>query len=99
MSNEENYKVKEGCLSVFLTGLKGFVVVTFVVVLIFVALIVLLWLFFWYTNLMLASPLWMTMVLLALPIIVFIGLYLKLLQWIMIKYVETQDTKECRIAR
>lgn len=99
MSNEENYKVKEGCLSVFLTGLKGFVVVSFVVVLIFVALIVLLWLFFWYTNLMLASPLWMTMVLLALPIIVFIGLYLKLLQWIMIKYVETQDTKECRIAR
>lgn len=99
MSNEENYKVKEGCLSVFLTGLKGFVVVSFVVVLIFVALIVLLWLFFWYMNLMLASPLWMTMVLLALPIIVFIGLYLKLLQWIMIKYVETQDTKECRIAR
>jgi len=99
VSNEENYKVKEGCLSVFLTGLKGFVVVSFVVVLIFVALIVLLWLFFWYMNLMLASPLWMTMVLLALPIIVFIGLYLKLLQWIMIKYVETQDTKECRIAR
>lgn len=94
MSNEENYKVKEGCLSVFLTGLKGFVVVSFVVVLIFVALIVLLWLFFWYMNLMLASPLWMTMVLLALPIIVFIGLYLKLLQWIMIKYVETQDSKE-----
>ena len=94
VSNEENYKVNMGCLSVFLTGLKGFVVVSLVVVLIFVALIVLLWLFFWYMNLMLSSPLWLTVVLLALPIIVFIGLYLKLLQWIMIKYVETQDTKE-----
>ena len=94
VSNEENYKVNMGCLSVLWTGLKGFVVVSLVVVLIFVALIVLLWLFFWYMNLMLSAPLWLTMVLLALPIIVFIGLYLKLLQWIMIKYVETQDTKE-----
>ena len=94
VSNEENYKVNMGCLSVLWTGLKGFVVVSLVVVLIFVALIVLLWLFFWYMNLMLSAPLWMTMVLLALPIIVFIGLYLKLLQWIMIKYVETQETKE-----
>ena len=94
VSNEENYKVNMGCLSVLWTGLKGFVVVSLVVVLIFVALIVLLWLFFWYMNLMLSAPLWLTVVLLALPIIVFIGLYLKLLQWIMIKYVETQDTKE-----
>lgn len=94
VSNEENYKVNMGCLSVLWTGLKGFMVVSLVVVLIFVALIVLLWLFFWYMNLMLSAPLWLTVVLLALPIIVFIGLYLKLLQWIMIKYVETQDTKE-----
>ena len=94
VSNEEKTEVNMGCLSVFLTGLKGFVVVSLVVVLIFVALIVLLWLFFWYMNLMLSAPLWLTMVLLALPIIVFIGLYLKLLQWIMIKYVEAQDTEE-----
>ena len=94
VSNEENYKVNMGCLSVLWTGLKGFVVVSLVVVLIFVALLFLIWFFFWYMNLMLSSPLWLTMVLLALPIIVFIGLYLKLLQWIMIKYVETQDTKE-----
>jgi len=94
VSNEENYKVNMGCLSVLWTGLKGFVVVSLVVVLIFVALLFLIWFFFWYMNLMLSSPLWLTMVLLALPIIVFIGLYLKLLQWIMIKYVETQDTEE-----
>ena len=94
VSNEENYKVNMGCLSVLWTGLKGFVVVSLVVVLIFVALLFLIWFFFWYMNLMLSSPLWLTMVLLALPIIVFIGLYLKLLQWIMIKYVETQDIKE-----
>lgn len=94
VSNEENYKVNMGCLSVLWTGLKGFVVVSLVVVLVFVALLFLIWFFFWYMNLMLSSPLWLTMVLLALPIIVFIGLYLKLLQWIMIKYVETQDTEE-----
>lgn len=94
MSNEENYKVNMGCLSVLWTGLKGFVVVSLLVGLIFVALLFLIWFFFWYMNLMLSAPLWLTMVLLALPIIVFIGLYLKLLQWIMIKYVETKDTKE-----
>ena len=94
VSNEEEYKVNMGCLSVLWTGLKGFVVVSLVVVLVFVALLFLIWFFFWYMNLMLSSPLWLTMVLLALPIIVFIGVYLKLLQWIMIKYVETQDTEE-----
>ena len=94
VSNEEKYEVNMGCLSVLWTGLKGFVVVSLVVVLVFVALLFLIWFFFLYMNLMLSVPLWMTMILLALPIIVFIGLYLKFLRWCMIKYVETQDTEE-----
>jgi len=94
VSKEEKYEVNMGCLSILWTGLKGFVVVSLVVVLVFVALLFLIWFFFWYMNLMLSVPLWMTMILLALPIIVFIGLYLKFLRWCMIKYVETQDTEE-----
>lgn len=94
VSEQEKYKVNMGCLSILWTGLKGFVVVSLLVVLIFVALFFLIWLFFWYMNLMISSPMWMTLVLLSLPIIVFIGLYLKFLKWCMIKYVETQETKE-----
>jgi len=91
VSNEEKYEVNMGCLSILWTGLKGFVVVFLVVVLVFVALLFLIWFFFWYMNLMLSAPLWMTMILLALPIIVFIGLYLKFLRWCMIKYVTLDE--------
>ena len=85
VSNEKIEKVNMGCLSVFFTGLKGFVVVSLLVFLFFVALLVLLVSFFWYMNFLVSAPMWLTLLGIAIPIIVFIGLYMKLYEWSVIK--------------
>ena len=85
MSNEKTQKVNMGCLSVFFTGLKGSVVVSILVFLFFVALLCLFVSLFWYMNFLLSSPMWLTLVGIAIPIIFFIGYYTRLFQWTVIK--------------
>ncbi len=85
MNNEQNKKLNMGCLSVFWTGLKGFFYISLLFLAIFVIGVLGIWFFFFYMNFLLSSPLWITCVGLAIPIILFIGYYTRLFQWTVIK--------------
>ena len=93
MNNEQNKKLNMGCLSVFWTGLKGFVYISLLFLAIFVIGILGIWFFFFYMNFLLSSPLWITCVGLAIPIIIFIGYYTRLYQWTVIKAREYEKNK------
>jgi hypothetical protein len=93
MNNEQNKKLNMGCLSVFWTGIKGFICISLLFLAIFVIAILGIWFFFFYMNFLLSSPLWLTMVGLAIPIIIFIGYYTRLYQWTVIKAEEHNNNK------
>ncbi len=93
MNNEQNKKLNMGCLSVFWTGLKGFFYISLLFIAIFILLIFGIWFFFFYMNFLLSSPLWLTMIGLAMPIIIFIGYYTRLYQWTVIKAEEYENNK------
>ena len=92
--SETPEKLNMGCLSVFWTGLKGFVYISLLILAIFVVGILGIWIFFFYMNFLLSSPLWLTMIGLAIPIIIFIGYYTRLLQWSFGKYLELQEQQD-----
>jgi hypothetical protein len=93
MSNEPE-KLNMGCLSVFWTGLKGFFYISLLFLVVFVIGIFGIWFFFFYMNFLLSSPLWLTMIGLAIPIIIFIGYYTRLLQWSFGTYLKLEENKE-----
>ena len=74
-----------GCLSVFFTGLKGFVYILLLFIAIFFIIGLGIWIFFFYMNFLVSAPLWITCIGLAIPIIFFIGYYTRLYQWTVIK--------------
>ncbi len=85
MKNNDNKKLNMGCLSVFFTGLKGFIMIAALIIFLFLIVVVGITVFFWYMNFLLSSPMWLTLVGIAIPIIFFIGYYTRLFQWTVIK--------------
>jgi hypothetical protein len=88
---EPREKLNMGCLSVFWTGLKGFFYISLVVIAVIVLLLFGLWVFFAYMNFLLASPLWLTCLGLLAPIILFVGYYVRFLQWSFGTYIELTE--------
>ncbi len=74
-----------GCMSVFWTGLKGFSFLLLLISVIIVVLILCMLIFVFYMNFLATSPLWITLIGLAIPIIFFVGYYTRLYQWTVIK--------------
>lgn len=91
MKNNDNKKLNMGCLSVFFTGLKGFIIIAGIILLLFVIVVVGITAFFWYMNILLSSPMWLTLIGIVIPIILFIGYYTRLYEWVKLKVDEYEN--------